>query len=193
MRFEAGGSLKQRISNNRLRDEQIRAVFLEVSLGLCYLHEAGIIHRDIKPDNILVSTSGHCRITDFNLAIDISDLGFTNKTAGTVFYQAPEIFMKHNYDYAVDFWSLGVTLYELITQEVPYISPHLMFVPSHDPLRQNIYSNANVSKSLKLIINRLFQRTPVKRRIFLREFSEQLIKQMNENPIDYHLNTQVYS
>ena len=190
MEFESGGTLWQRVNKNRLTNYQILAVFYEVTLGLCYLHEAGIVHRDIKPDNILVSSSGHCRITDFNLSKDIKDLGFTRTFVGTTVYQAPEIYMKVDYSYAVDFWSLGVTLYELITQRVPFKTPAALIF-DYGPIEQNIYADPNISNGLKKIINRLFQREPTRRRIFLREMGANVIKQMNEDPIDFGLNTTV--
>src|SRR5262245_9861588 len=104
------------------------------------LHSRGIIHRDLKPSNILIDKDGHLVIADFGLAkvFDVptsdplvapSGLGheltealkgpyITNEAVGTAEYVAPEVFCGEDYSFGVDFWSLGVTIYELFLHEV---------------------------------------------------------------------------
>ena len=85
-----------------------------------YLHEKHVLHRDIKPANVLVAASGHIKLGDFGLSTSTS----RRKACGTLPYIAPEVL--HNVSAAtnaVDLWSVGVTLFELLTGELPFVSP----------------------------------------------------------------------
>ncbi|KAI8330651.1 kinase-like domain-containing protein, partial [Chlamydoabsidia padenii] len=93
----------------------------EILLGLSILHSHGIIYRDLKPENILIGKDGHIVLTDFGLAKvfkmqDKRDLGLpmTSTFCGTPEYLAPEILLGEHYSYAVDYWSLGTLIYEML-------------------------------------------------------------------------------
>jgi serine/threonine protein kinase len=101
----------------------------DVASGLAYLHENDIIHRDIKPDNILKDSMGNYVITDFGLSMKMrstlrkASARYNNASdqSGTVGYMAPEMFTsKPNAVKATDIWALGATIYELITGEMPF-------------------------------------------------------------------------
>ncbi|KAM4722754.1 atypical protein kinase C-like [Rhinophrynus dorsalis] len=94
----------------------------EMSLGLRYLHLCDIIHRDLKVDNILLDAEGHIRITDFgNSKIFFNEKEGTNTPCGTPHYCAPEIHMRNVYGFAVDWWALGLVLFEMATRKYPFV------------------------------------------------------------------------
>ena len=79
-----------------------------------------IIYRDLKPENILLDSDGHIKLTDFGLAKVLSDDDKTFTICGTPEYLAPEILLKNGYDRMVDYWTLGILLFELLTMRTPF-------------------------------------------------------------------------
>jgi len=112
-------------------DEQTAWKFIrDVADGLAYLHEQDVVHRDIKPDNILRDANGRFLITDFGLSLRMRSTLRRNSTrqqnadnvAGTIGYMAPELFMANAEAVkATDIWALGATLYEMLTGELPFM------------------------------------------------------------------------
>lgn len=92
----------------------------EIASGLEYLHRQRIIHRDIKPDNILLDARGHAHITDFNVAIHYSERRMHSSVAGSMAYMAPEVIGRKGYTWCIDYWSLGITAYELLFKTRPF-------------------------------------------------------------------------
>ncbi|KAI1729225.1 protein kinase domain-containing protein [Ditylenchus destructor] len=122
-----GGDLRFHLNEQgRFSEERAKLYLCEIALALDYLHNrCQIVHRDIKPENILLDNDGHAHLTDFNLAIKLSPGTLANSFSGTRPYMAPEILMTAleqlpGYDFAVDFWALGVTFYEMIRGIRPY-------------------------------------------------------------------------
>jgi len=91
----------------------------EVALALQYLHDMLVVYRDIKPENILIHSSGHIKLTDFGFAKYLKDAR-TYTACGTPVYMAPEIIRKKCYGFAVDWWALGVLTYEMLSGQPPY-------------------------------------------------------------------------
>ena len=93
-------------------------------LALGHLHEQDILYRDIKPENILISAepdeSGYLRLVDFGLAKNLKQGEKTNTFCGTPDYIAPEVIMGKNYDHTVDWWSVGILVYEMIVGCPPF-------------------------------------------------------------------------
>ena len=83
-----------------------------------FLHSHNIIHRDIKPENIFIDEEGYVKVLDVGTCKQIQDRTYT--LAGTPAYTAPEIFLSTGYDYAVDYWSLGVCLFEFLCGYLPF-------------------------------------------------------------------------
>ncbi|XP_044310070.1 serine/threonine-protein kinase 32A isoform X2 [Varanus komodoensis] len=119
-----GGDLRYHLQQNvRFQEDTVKIFICEIGLALEYLKSRNIIHRDIKPDNILLDEQGHAHITDFNIATVISKDTQVTNIAGTKPYMAPEMFSctkANGYSYAVDWWSLGITAYELLRGRRPY-------------------------------------------------------------------------
>ncbi|KAG2466089.1 ST32B kinase, partial [Polypterus senegalus] len=115
-----GGDLRYHLQQNvHFKEDTVKLYICELALALYYLQCCHIIHRDIKPDNILLDEHGHVHITDFNIATVLKDSETATSMAGTKPYMAPEIFHSFleggpGYSYPVDWWSLGITAYELL-------------------------------------------------------------------------------
>lgn len=94
----------------------------QILAGLNHAHSFGVIHRDIKPQNIMITPSGQVKIMDFGLAMNLTDTTITYDTSvfGSVYYIAPEIAQKGSGDARVDIYSTGIVLYEMLTGELPY-------------------------------------------------------------------------
>lgn len=126
MEFVGGGTLRDRISSRGIPEEEAVPLFLQICEGLEIAHQSAILHRDIKPGNILLTNDGHIKITDFGLAklLDESKSGFsltlTDFGLGTPVYMSPEqIRSLRHVDRRSDIYSLGVVLYEMLTGNLP--------------------------------------------------------------------------
>ncbi|XP_077021454.1 ribosomal protein S6 kinase-related protein isoform X2 [Tamandua tetradactyla] len=97
----------------------IRLLAAELVLVLCYLHDLGIIHRDVKMENILLDERGHLKLTDFGLSRHLSQGARAYTICGTLQYMAPEVLSGGPYNHAADWWSLGIVLFSLATGKFP--------------------------------------------------------------------------
>src|SRR5918997_1695214 len=123
MEYLPGGTLKDRImSKGALPPRTAAAVALQIAEALQVAHERGVIHRDIKPHNILITESGDVKVTDFGIAraASSSTMTRTGSILGTAHYISPEQAMGEPVGPASDLYSLGIVLYEMLTGELPY-------------------------------------------------------------------------
>ena len=104
----------------QLNEEQTKFIAGCVILGLEYLHYNQIVHRDIKPENIIMDENGYAKITDFGLSTHLSKLS-TKETPGTFSYMAPEIIFHEKTNISLDYYSLGIIVYELMKGIRPYV------------------------------------------------------------------------
>ena len=105
----------------RLPEAKVREIAIDLMSALFYLHQNRILHRDIKPQNILIDTQGRAKLCDFGFARNLSlDTHVLTSIKGTPLYMAPELIQEQPYDYAADIWSLGCILYELSVGEPPF-------------------------------------------------------------------------
>jgi len=118
MEFVNGGELYTHLqASGSLSTDRTRFYSAEIVLALEYLHKSGIIYRDLKPENILIDAEGHLKITDFGLSKEglVGNNARTDTFCGTPEYLAPEVLLGTSYTLAVDWWSLGTLMYEMIT------------------------------------------------------------------------------
>ncbi len=140
MEYCAAGSLCDLMSicDTTLSEVQIASVLRQSLLGLEYLHQRKIIHRDIKSANLLLTLNGECKLADFGVSAELSStIAKTRSVIGTPFWMAPEVLESAQYDVKADIWSLGITAIELATGEPPYSDVHPMrvifIIPSSPP------------------------------------------------------------
>ena len=105
-----------------MSEESVRFYLANLLLALDYIHEQGIIHRDVKPNNLLFADNGYLRLTDYGISATTSEKKTTSSLkSGTVPYMAPEIFCKvSRHNYLVDIYASGITAFELLYRKVPY-------------------------------------------------------------------------
>ncbi|KAI1155625.1 kinase-like domain-containing protein [Nemania diffusa] len=116
----SGGDLRFHISRKTFTEDAVRFWISELACALKYVHNQGIIHRDVKPDNVLLDADGHVHLTDFNVASDIIRGKMLTSKSGTLAYLAPEVYGGRGYDTRADWWSLGVLFYECIYNKRPF-------------------------------------------------------------------------
>ncbi|MGH8015403.1 MAG: protein kinase domain-containing protein, partial [Candidatus Zixiibacteriota bacterium] len=122
MEHVEGETLQQLLDRGGLKPEQSIELVSQIADALIEVHSAGIIHRDIKPANIVIDANGRARLLDFGLARNTADQKLTREgtAVGTFAYMSPEQVAGGKVDHRSDIYSLGVTLYQLLTGQLPF-------------------------------------------------------------------------
>ncbi|GJJ70705.1 serine/threonine kinase 32 [Entomortierella parvispora] len=116
-----GGDLRFHLERaGPMREDVVRFYVAELALALDALHARRIIHRDLKPDNVLLDEHGHAHLTDFNIAVYYNPSKPLVSIAGSMAYMAPEVLLRKGYFESVDWWSLGVVMFELLFGKRPF-------------------------------------------------------------------------
>ncbi len=131
MEYVEGETLKSTIASHRTKGiplpiTQVIELGSNIAEALAAAHRAGVIHRDIKSDNIIIGKDGRAKILDFGLAKLSGGVALTKagKTVGTLSYMSPEQILGEEVDSRTDLWSFGVVLYEMLTGELPFRAEH---------------------------------------------------------------------
>ena len=121
MELVEGITLKEYIEKKgRLAVREATSIAIQVSMGLQAAHNNGIVHRDVKPQNIIISTDGKVKVTDFGIARVATSNTISSNVMGSVHYSSPEQARGGYSDYKSDIYSLGITMYEMLTGHVPF-------------------------------------------------------------------------
>lgn len=169
MEYVEGRHLKQLIKKRgKLTPTEVVDIALQITNGLSVAHESYIIHRDIKPQNILIVDNGMIKITDFGIAVamNATQLTQTNSVMGSVHYLPPEQAMGKNASLQSDIYSIGILLYELLTGKLPYTGENAVEIALKH-LKDNIPDiqtvNSNIPNSLANIIKKATAKNPKNR------------------------------
>jgi len=161
--YYQGGELFFHLKNKRRFSEDVARIYVgEIALALGHLHSLAVIYRDLKPENILLDDNGHVCLTDFGLSKDVDPNDKAHTFCGTPEYLAPEIVTGAGHDKAVDWWSLGILLYELTVGIPPFYSQNVNEMYNkiqHGVLRFPPF----LSEACKNLIVALLNRDPTKR------------------------------
>ncbi|XP_076451523.1 protein kinase C iota type-like isoform X2 [Babylonia areolata] len=120
--FVNGGDLMFHMQRQRrLPEEHARFYSAEICLALNFLHRRGIVYRDLKLDNVLLDSDGHIKLTDYGMCKEgLLSGDKTNTFCGTPNYIAPEVLRGEDYDFSVDWWALGVLMFEMLAGRSPF-------------------------------------------------------------------------
>ena len=149
--------------NGLLPDAEVLTIMRDIASALDYAHSQGVIHRDVKPSNIMVTPDGHGVLTDFGLVLNVED-GTIGNTFGSAHYIAPEQAVSSAQSVPQsDLYSLGVVLYEMATGKVPFDDPSTMSVAlkhlnEPPPLPSTI--NPDISPALEDVILHMLRKSP---------------------------------
>ncbi|GAA5952749.1 hypothetical protein JCM3765_002263 [Sporobolomyces pararoseus] len=121
MEYVSGGDLMLHIQREQFTPRRAKFYAAEVLLALEYFHKMGIVYRDLKLDNILLTLDGHVKVADYGLCKEDMSFGKTTSTfCGTPEFMAPEIILEQRYGRAVDWWAFGVLIYEMLLGQSPF-------------------------------------------------------------------------
>ncbi|KAF2073783.1 hypothetical protein CYY_004917 [Polysphondylium violaceum] len=163
MDFVNGGQLFFHLQREAIFSEaQVRFYIAELVLALEHLHEANIVHRDLKPENILLDSQGHCILTDFGLAKEEVIDDSHNSFCGTLEYQAPEMIQGKSYGKAVDWWSVGILMYDMLIGKPPFECKNRATMQEKIANEKPKFPQF-VSSSARSLINSLLHKDPKQR------------------------------
>jgi serine/threonine-protein kinase len=164
-----GETLKQRIERvGTLSLDESAAYAIEVGRGLVAAHARNLVHRDVKPQNVLIDPEGRAKVTDFGIArsLEAKGLTATGRVLGTTDYVAPEQAMGQEIDARSDVYSLGVLLYEMLTGEVPFSAETQVGVAMkhvNEPLPNVQEGRPEVSAALAAVVETATAKDPERR------------------------------
>src|SRR6266568_4322236 len=179
MPFMEGGTLRARIRRSPLPLKQACEYLRDIADALDYIHNQGIIHRDIKASNVLLDSEGSCYLSDFGIAritTDATQLTSTGNVLGTVDYVAPELFeVNRRADARSDLYSLGVLLFEMVTGQLPFSAENQialvsMHMHKRPPSPRSIVST--IPPQVERVLLKALEKKPEQRYASAKELAE---------------------
>jgi len=186
MRYVEAGTLKDRITAKRLSLDETNRIISQIGGALDYAHRMGVVHRDVKPGNVLIDEQGDTYLTDFGLARMMEPtekLTGSGVGLGTPAYMSPEQGQGDKVDHRSDIYSLGVILYEMVTGHVPYeaetpMAVVLKHINDELPLPRTL--NPGVPPSIERVILKALSKDPADRYQTAGEMVQALAKATSE-------------
>jgi eukaryotic-like serine/threonine-protein kinase len=164
-----GENLKELVvRKGRLDVREALEIALEVARGLAFAHEHGLVHRDVKPQNVLLNGDGRAKVTDFGIArsLDVDGMTQTGTVLGTSNYIAPEQASGQRVDAETDVYALGVVLYEMLAGEVPFPGESFVAVAMkhvHEPAPNLLEVRNDVPLRVAAAVDRALEKDPEQR------------------------------
>jgi formylglycine-generating enzyme required for sulfatase activity/serine/threonine protein kinase len=170
MELKLGGTLAQRLKQKPLSLDEVERLIAQLTEALDYAHRKGIIHRDIKPQNVLLDESGNAALTDFGIAKVLTSertaLTQSGISMGTPHYMSPEQWRGEKVDSRADLYALGVMLYEILAGDIPFKADTpsaLMYKHLMEPVPSLARQRKDITPPLDAVISRTMAKTPTGR------------------------------
>jgi len=171
LRYVEGGTLRRQLTaHGRLSADEATRIVGQILAGLDVIHAAGLVHRDVKPENVLVGTDGLLRLTDFGIAVAVVDPRLTThgQIWGTPAYMAPEQALGRPVSAATDVYAVGIVLFELLTGRLPFIGNEaaavaLAQVSFPPPALREVNPATDAAPALEAVLRRALAKDPRQR------------------------------
>ncbi len=165
MNYYKGETLQKKLLEEQLSIKNILKYIIQIAKGLEKAHSKEIVHCDIKPGNILITNDGIAKIVDFGIAKVCCQekLISPDRTTGTIAYMSPEQISNSNIDQRTDIWSLGVILYEMLTNQIPFQDSYdqaVMYSIINEEPKTITAINSDIPIELEQIVNKMLKKNP---------------------------------
>jgi len=190
----AQGELFEILEDDRnLPENEVRKIAQQLVHALYYLHSHRIIHRDMKPQNILISANGIVKLCDFGFARSMSSNTIVlTSIKGTPLYMAPELVQELPYNHTVDLWSLGVIIYELFVGTPPFYT-NSIYTLIHLIVKDPVKFPENMSPEFKSFLQGLLNKAPNERLTWPELLQHPFVMETDQEKRDRKVRTEFYN
>lgn len=187
-----GGTLKDKMTQfGSMTVSEIKYYFTSICKALSEAHSLKIVHRDIKPDNVMLTKAGEVKLGDFGISVINNSGTETRKAIGTPKYMSPEVFLQQEATPLSDIYSLGIMMYEFSVGVAPFIYPKAEIIASRHtdemPIRPRIL-NPNIPQDLENLILKMIEKNPLNRI----QSADEVISELNKIELNSHVKPYSY-